>query len=214
MSVRGIISAMATRPTPRGRTLVRRLQERRSLAATDRAGFDQEVFGELGRPRAVVFTDTAHFTLYSVRYGILHFMMSFQEACERVAPVIAPGGEIVKIEGDSLMLRYDSVVAACRGVARIEAALRRFNRGRPEDQLMRFSYGIGWGHVLDLEHDLFGLEVNLASKLGEDLARPGEVLLTPSAVEALPSSWRARLVRYPSFRLLDRIIPVRKLKLA
>ena len=40
-------------------------------------------------------------------------------------------------------------------------------------------YGVGFGDVLELDGDVFGAEVNLASKIGEDLARPGEVLLTP-----------------------------------
>jgi len=33
--------------------------------------------------------------------------------------------------------------------------------------------------------DFFGDEVNLASKLGEDIAQSGEVLLTPEAVNAV-----------------------------
>jgi class 3 adenylate cyclase len=59
---------------------------------------------------------------------------------------------------------------------------------------LRFSYGIGFGDVLELEEDVFGLEVNLASKLGEDHARPGEVLLTSSAADALPPALRRGLV--------------------
>jgi class 3 adenylate cyclase len=47
--------------------------------------------------------------------------------------------------------------------------------------------------MLDLGKDVLGLEVNLASKLGEDRARPGEILLTEAAVAALPASLRSRL---------------------
>ena len=36
------------------------------------------------------------------------------------------------------------------------------------------------------DEDLFGAEMNLASKLGEDLACAHEILLTPSAHDALP----------------------------
>lgn len=82
----------------------------------------------------------------------------------------------------------------------------RQNHPLPPNQRLRFSYGIGYGEVLNLEHDLFGLEVNLASKLGEDLAEPGDVLLTPAAAAAagplarrlLPHGvvkvWRLRVV--------------------
>ncbi len=44
--------------------------------------------------------------------------------------------------------------------------------------------GIGYGDVLMLEgEDMYGSEFNLASKLGEDLAQQGEILLTDCAFE-------------------------------
>jgi class 3 adenylate cyclase len=47
---------------------------------------------------------------------------------------------------------------------------------------VRLGIGIGQGEVLDLDgRDVFGHEVNLASRLGEDLSAPGEILLTPGA---------------------------------
>jgi class 3 adenylate cyclase len=78
----------------------------------------------------------------------------------------------------------------------MERALLRFNRARPEDERFHFSYGIGYGEVLDLEDDVFGLEVNLASKLGEDLARPGQVLLTPAAAAGLDAASQGDVVPY------------------
>lgn len=199
---------------PRTRRLMRLLRERERVPAAERGAFDREVLRILGRPRAVVFTDTADFTIRSVRDGILHFMMSFTSAAGQAAGLVAArGGEVVKMEGDSLLLRFDGVAAACRTVRDLEALLRRFNRGRAESERVRFSYGIGWGLVVDLENDLFGLEVNLASKLGEDLARPGEVLLTPAAVAAADRRWRARLEPHGSLRVVDEVIEVQRLRL-
>jgi class 3 adenylate cyclase len=205
--------ALIHSPGPRTRRFLRLLERRELVPLTERARFDEELFHKLGRLRAIVFTDTADFTIRSVRYGLPHFMMSFLQAAKAAAAVVAKGeGELVKLEGDSLMLRYPSVPAACRGVDAIEALLRRFNRGRREDELVRFSYGIGWGALLDIEHDLFGLEVNLASKLGEDLARPGEVLLTPAAAAALDRRWSRRLEPYAALRLVDQQIEVQRLR--
>ena len=43
-------------------------------------------------------------------------------------------------------------------------------------------WGIGFGNILNIgDEDLFGNEVNLASKLGEDVAERGEILLTAAA---------------------------------
>jgi adenylate cyclase len=205
--------ALIHSPGPRTRRFLRLIERREGVALEQRAAFDRQLFRELGRTRAIVFTDTADFTIRSVRHGLPHFMMSFLRAAEGAAPLIAKsGGEVVKLEGDSLMLRYLNVGAACRGVDAIEAWLRRFNRGRREDECVRFSYGIGFGPLLDLERDLFGLEVNLASKLGEDLARPGEVLLTPAAAAALDKRSRGRLEPYAALRLVDQQIEVQRLR--
>jgi class 3 adenylate cyclase len=54
--------------------------------------------------------------------------------------------------------------------------------------------------------------VNLASKLGEDLARPGEVLLTPSAAETLPVRLRRRLAPYGQVGFAGRPMPVQRLR--
>ena len=100
-----------------------------------------------------------------------------------------------------------------RGVLAVENALRRLNRGRPANERLRFSYGIGYGEVLDLEKDVFGLEVNLASKLGEDLAKPGEALLTPSAAAALDRRTLKRVTLHRIVTYARRAIPVQRLRL-
>jgi hypothetical protein len=56
---------------------------------------------------------------------------------------------------------------------------------------------------------MFGSEMNLASKLGEDLAESMEILLTQSAFEALPANmyvcepviYQLHDMELPSFRL-------------
>ena len=53
---------------------------------------------------------------------------------------------------------------------------------RPPNDFVGIAIGIGFGSILDLDgEDFFGDEVNLASKLGEDIATGGEVLLTDAA---------------------------------
>jgi adenylate cyclase len=48
------------------------------------------------------------------------------------------------------------------------------------------SIGIGYGEMLAVgDRDLYGNEMNLTSRLGEDLAAANEILLTPQAYQAL-----------------------------
>jgi class 3 adenylate cyclase len=160
-------------------------------------------------------TDTADFTARTLRDGILHFLMAWGRVVAALRPAIrARGGTVVKVEGDSLILAFNDARAACAGVLALEAALGRFNRSRPLNERFRFSYGIGYGDLVEVEGDLFGLELNLASKLGEDLARPGEALLSPAAAAALDRATRRRLVPYRVVAFKGTKIPVRRLRLA
>jgi class 3 adenylate cyclase len=182
---------------PRSKRLAAYLERRARCEAGQWPDLDGRQARGLFRRRAVVFTDTANFTTRTFEYGILHFLMLFERFVPEVQRGLKKGhGRLVKVEGDSLLLEYERPLDACRGVALIEGLLRRRNRGLPERDQLWFSYGVGWGDVLDLGDDIFGLEVNLASKLGEDVARPGEALLTPAAVQALTAAQRRRLRPY------------------
>ena len=186
--------AMFSRNGPRTRRLVAFLHRRARARPALRPTLDCHEFPALFRKRAIVFTDTADFTTRTLRDGILHFLMVFSAVVAELRPVLRrAGAELVKVEGDSLLLLFRDAKTACRGVIAIEACLRQRNRRRPDKEQLRFSYGIGYGEVLDIEGDVFGLEVNLASKLGEDMAKPGEALLTPAAAGGLDARTRARL---------------------
>lgn len=149
----------------------------------------------------------------TLRDGILHFLMVFEAAVRGARAVVRrTGGAIVKAEADSLLLMYGDAERACRGVFALEAYLAGFNRGRPRDEQARFSYGIGYGDVLDLDDDTFGPEVNLASKIGEDVAKPGEILLTDAAASGLGAALRRRLLPHAPVRLRGRTVTVHRLK--
>lgn len=198
----------------RTRKLLAYLRRRAKGRPSERPAMDSRTYPGLFRKRAIVFTDTADFTLRTAQDGILHFLMVFERVAEEAAAVVRrTGGDLVKAEGDSLLLRYDDVDAACRGVAELEDVLQRLNRGRPDNEQLHFSYGIGYGDVLDLDHDMFGLEVNIASKLGEDLAEPGEVLLTPAAAAAVGKGILKRLTPHTVITFGTQSIPIQRLKL-
>jgi adenylate cyclase len=198
----------------RTRRLVSFLRRRAGADPARRPEMDCRSFPDLFRKRAVVFTDTEDFTIRTVKDGILHFLMIFDRFLGQAGKVVArTGGDIVKVEADSLLLRFDDAADACAGVDALEALLRRTNRALPANERLRFSYGIGYGDILDLDADLFGLEVNLASKIGEDLARPGEALLTPQAAAALDPATLRRVVPHKVVTFGRNAIPVHRLKL-
>jgi adenylate cyclase len=199
---------------PRTRRLLRHLKQRARSAPSRRRRLDERTAAALFRSRAVVFTDTSDFTVRTARDGILHCLMLFARLADRARQAVRRcGGEILKMEGDSWLLRFDDVASACGGVLALEAVIGRANRGRPENEQLRFAYGIGYGEVLDLEADMYGLEVNLASKIGIELARPGEVLLTPAAAAALDRKALRRVVPHRIMTFENAAVPVQRLRL-
>lgn len=208
------MAALFPHPGPRATRLDAYLRRRSRTAPARRPVIDCKSWPSLTRKWAIVWTDTADFTSRTRRDGILHFLMSFGRVARALRPVVrARGGTVLKVEGDSLILVFDDPIAACAGVRAVEMALRRQNRGRPENERFRFSYGIGYGDLVEVEGDVFGLEVNIASKLGEDLAKPGEALLSPAAASALDQATRRRVLPYRLVRFKDLAILVQRLRL-
>ncbi len=98
------------------------------------------------------------------------------------------GGRVVKQEADNLFAVFQTVTDAIDGAVDILKAFAAVNTGLPDEQDLYAGIGIGYGKTLLVgEDDLYGSEMNLACKLGEDLARRGEVLLTTSAFSQIQS---------------------------
>ena len=122
-------------------------------------------------------------------YGIVAFLVMIHEMRELCAPAVASRGGIhVKAEADNLFCLFDSVADALAAALDIHARCAAANAIRPAERSLHAAIGIGFGDTLYIgEEDLHGDEMNVACKLGEDLAERGDVLLTTSAYEALPA---------------------------
>ena len=147
----------------------------------------EEIFGQ---EKAILVLDMSGFSRTTQRYGIVSFLLMIHQMRLIVKPCIATHeGLLVKAEADNLFCLFDTVTNAVRASLEIIQRLDAANIVLPEEQNLYVSIGIGYGQVLNVEdEDLFGNEVNLASKLGEDVARMGEILLTEAAHAALQES--------------------------
>ena len=59
----------------------------------------------------------------------------------------------------------------------------------PEDLDIHASVGIDFGKFLLVRKtDMYGAPVNVASKLGEDIAKPGEILVSAMAMSRIPKN--------------------------
>ncbi len=163
-----------------------RLLHRRNSQPARRAAIDREIFRRFQSTRAVFVLDMAGFSVSVQRHGIIHHLAKIHRMRELVGEAVHRcRGAVVKFEADNAFATFPTVRSAVLAVRRIHAELKRTNARAPVEDAIHVSIGIGHGPILLACDDFYGDEVNLASKLGEDIAGNGEVLLTEKATTAL-----------------------------
>jgi len=167
------------------------------------ADIDRQIHETFAQTHAVMVLDMCGFSRLTMRHGIIHFLAMIHRLHGIVGPVVVRrGGRVVKTEADNVFAVFPDVAPAVAAASDIQKQLRAANAILPQDWDLHVSLGIGYGELLMVEgEDLFGHEMNLASKLGEDVAGSGEVFLTAAA--------HARVAaRAPAGRFEARQIPV------
>jgi len=164
-----------------------RLIEERTKPGADLEQIDRRIWDLFGEEWAVMFTDLAGFSRQVERFGIIYFLQIIHEHKKLLLPVVeSQDGLLVKQEGDSLLILFRRPERAVACAQEMQRACARYNeRRRPEEQIL-LCVGIGFGRVLRIgDSDVWGKEVNGASKLGEDTAKAGEILVTESVRNAV-----------------------------
>ncbi|MEO8857438.1 MAG: adenylate/guanylate cyclase domain-containing protein [Burkholderiaceae bacterium] len=161
---------------------------KRRLPGADRKAIDAAVFARFGRTQAIMFTDLVGFSRVVEAFGILHFLQLIQESEALFLPLIAQhAGRCLKREGDSLLALFDTPAQALAAARAMQQATHAANPGRRPEDRIGVCIGLGYGEVLLIgAHEVWGAEVNAASRLGEDRARGGEVLVSESFRGAVP----------------------------
>jgi adenylate cyclase len=171
--------------------LSRMLQERNEHPEKI-AEIDAQIKETFTETHAILVMDMSGFSRLTIKHGIIHFLAMIHRMNEIANPTIEEhGGEVIKFEADNVFAVFSEVEQAVETSIDILRRLSAANTMLPEELDMYGKFGIGYGEVLMLEdNDLYGAEVNLASKLGEDLAQRGEILLTEAAYERVEREGR------------------------
>lgn len=97
------------------------------------------------------------------------------------------GGTMIKYEADNCFAVFPDPLAAVNAAIAMQHAFAASNLLTSDDLDIYIACGNDYGKLLILDHeDCFGDPVNLASKLGEDIAAAGEILITKAAMEMIP----------------------------
>ena len=144
---------------------------------------DQRIHEKFAETHAVLVLDMCGFSRLTARYGIIHFLSMIHRLHGIVLPIVrANGGTVVKTEADNVFAVFPDVPPAVATAIQIQERLDAANVFLPEDWDLHASLGIGFGELLMIgDEDMYGNEMNIASKLGEDIAGRGEVFLSAAA---------------------------------
>lgn len=162
-----------------------RLIQERLLPGADREKIDSRIWDLFGEEWCVMFTDLSGFSRNVAKFGIIHFLQTIFEAERLLIPVIEDhDGILLKVEGDSFLVIFRNCSKAIQCAVSMQGVLKQYNTDKSDEEKVLLCVGLGYGRVLRIgDTDVFGAEVNAASKLGEDTAKAWEILVTEAVRE-------------------------------
>jgi adenylate cyclase len=164
-----------------------RLMTERARIGSDREAVDAQIWDLYGETWAVMFTDLSGFSRQVASFGVTHFLQVIFESLRVYAPVIEKhNGVLLKVEGDSMMVLFRKPLQAMECAIAMQQAGHAYNADRADDEKLLLSIGLGYGPVLKFgDQDVYGSEVNVAAKLGEDLGTHWSVLCSDDFAKAI-----------------------------
>ncbi|HOT63049.1 MAG TPA: adenylate/guanylate cyclase domain-containing protein [Treponemataceae bacterium] len=146
----------------------------------DKRKIDERIWDLFGEDWCVMFTDLSGFSRNVAKFGIIHFLQTIYESERLLIPVIEEhDGILLKVEGDSFLVIFRNVAKGVQCAIAMQRALAAYDADKSDEEKVLLCVGLGFGKILRIgDADVFGAEVNAASKLGEDTAKAWEILVT------------------------------------
>jgi adenylate cyclase len=146
------------------------------------------IWQKYGSENTAFVLDMAGFSLLTRKYGIVHYLSMIRRMQMTVEPIITShGGRVIKFEADNCFAIFPDPTSATLTAITIQHAFSAVNLMTNEDMDIHVTIGIDYGKILILnEDDMFGDAVNRACKMGEDLGKAGEILITKEAMDMIP----------------------------
>ena len=154
------------------------MDRRVSASAAERKTIDAEILSTFERRMGVMITDMSGMTELTKKRGILDILTLVRQMQLLADPILAAhGATLVKTEADDLFVVHESAKQLYSVAQALLAAAAKRNADQPDADPLYICVGLAFGPVLFLGDEIWGDAVNVASKLGEDTAAGGEILV-------------------------------------
>ena len=140
------------------------------------------------RRRAILALDMTGFTKSAIHIGELESLLRVLDAQRVCIPVLkAAGADFLRCFADDIVALFEDPEAALDAAFEIHSRIEQFNQSIHASQHpTECCIGLGYGDVFTIgPNRAQGDEMNRTSKLGEDIARANETLVTERGFEAL-----------------------------
>jgi len=138
--------------------------------------------------RAILSMDMTGYTTTAIRHGELQSFLRIMDAQRVVIPVLQEfGAELIRCFADDIVALFHEPNAAINAAFEAHHRIKLFNASPLASQNpTQCCAGIGFGQAYAIGPNLAqGDEMNQASKLGEDIARANETLITERTYAAI-----------------------------
>ncbi len=153
----------------------------------DIKNMEVKLWDEFGSTRACLVLDSTGFTRITRVKGIPFFLSLIVKMRDIAHDTINDNNGLnFRSEADNIYAEFLSVDEALKASFDLHEAIDKAGLLLSDNEKFKVCIGIGYGKLLIAGDDgVFGDEMNIASKLGEDTADGGETLLSESAFSSI-----------------------------
>lgn len=153
-----------------------------------RAKIEKTLWETFGEEQAVFVLDMSGFSRLTRKHGIIHYLSMVRRMQLTTGPIVQSyDGYMIKFDADNCFALFPSSLNAINAAIAMQHAFTAANLFTTDDLDIRVACGIDYGKILVVgSEDCFGDAVNRASKLGEDVAEAGDILVTKDAMDLVP----------------------------
>jgi class 3 adenylate cyclase len=148
---------------------------------------EARIHKEFSRTVAILVLDSSGFSRSVRQHGIVNFLARLERLGRVVVPLVEKNeGRVLRVEADNIFAVFSDAESAVKCAVEIQHHVEIANEPLPAASEIYVAIGVGYGSVLLIDqNDAWGDEMNVACKLGEDIADQGEILLTVAAHDAI-----------------------------
>ena len=164
---------------------------------SERSRFEAAIWKKFGCRCAMLVLDSSGFTRNTQESGILSYLACIVRLRDMMDPILTRFDCISwRAATDNVFAEFETANGALAAALEIQRSVSAAGIQVQNSVQLGVCIGIGFGDVLRSRSEgVFGNEMNLASKLGEDLAGNGEILLTESAYQEISEDLRKNIIR-------------------